>query len=56
MKASGDEALRQRLVQRAAQVDAKVAYGVVPLDGGEPICMQGDACMPTASPLITFVP
>jgi beta-lactamase class A len=55
MQTSSDESLRQRLAQRAAQVDAKVAYAVVPLDGGEPIRVQGDACMPTASAFKVYV-
>lgn len=49
MNASDDQALSAQLAERAARVDATVAYSVVPLDGGEPIRRRGDAGMPTAS-------
>jgi len=41
--------LAKQLAARAAQVDATVAYSVVPLDGGDAISAHGDATLPTAS-------
>lgn len=41
--------LAQQLAQRAAAVDAEVAYTVLPLDGGPAIRRQGDRPKPTAS-------
>jgi len=41
--------LAQQLAQRAATVDAEVAYTVLPLDGGPAIRRQGDRPKPTAS-------
>ncbi len=41
--------LEQRLAERAARVDATVAYSIVPLDGSAPIRAQADLCLPTAS-------
>jgi beta-lactamase class A len=41
--------LQEQLAARAAQVDAFVAYSIVPLDGGAGIRVNGDARLPTAS-------
>jgi len=41
--------LAARLAQRAATVEAEVAYTVLPLDGGAPIRRHGDRALPTAS-------
>ena len=41
--------LAARLAQRAAEVEAEVAYTVLPLDGGAPIRVRGDRALPTAS-------
>lgn len=41
--------LTQQLAARAAQVDATVAYTVLPLDGRAAISVHGDATLPTAS-------
>ncbi len=41
--------LDRQLAERAARVDATVAYSIVPLDGAEPIRAQADLCLPTAS-------
>ena len=41
--------LAQQLAQRAAAVDAEVAYTVLPLDGGAPIRRGGERALPTAS-------
>jgi beta-lactamase class A len=41
--------LERDLAQRAAQVEAKVAYSIVPLDGGTAIRVNAEAQMPTAS-------
>ena len=41
--------LRRQLAQRAARVDARVAYSIVALDGSEAIRVNGDARLPTAS-------
>jgi beta-lactamase class A len=48
-------ALPARLAERAAQVAATVAYAVVPLDGGEAIRVNGDACLPTASAIKLYL-
>ncbi len=41
--------LAARLAQRAAAVDAEVAYTALPLDGGPAIRCHGDRALPTAS-------
>jgi beta-lactamase class A len=46
---SSDAALADRLAARAAEVDAAVAYTILPLDGGVAIRACGDATLPTAS-------
>ena len=46
---SNDEILASQLAARAAQVDATVAYSILPLDGGAAIGAHGDARLPTAS-------
>ncbi len=47
--------LGEQLAQRVAQVDATVAYSVVPLDGGEAIRVHGDMPLPTASAYKTYL-
>jgi beta-lactamase class A len=44
-----NDELRDRLAERAAQVEAQVAYSIVPLDGGDAIGVHAEARMPTAS-------
>src|SRR5262249_36023955 len=44
-----------RLAERAAQVRARVAYSIVPLDGGEAIRAHADARMPTASTVKVYL-
>lgn len=44
-----DEGLREQVRARAAEVQARVAYSIVPLDGGAGIEADPDAQLPTAS-------
>ena len=49
MASVDDDALREQVAARAAEMPARVAYSIVPLDGGEPIQNDADAQMLTAS-------
>jgi beta-lactamase class A len=49
MATTDPSGLQEQLAARAAQVDAFVAYSIVPLDGGAAIRVNGDARLPTAS-------
>lgn len=42
-------ALAKQVAARAAQTDARVAYSIVSLDGGDALTAHGDASLPTAS-------
>jgi beta-lactamase class A len=44
-----EEGLADALLRRAASVDARVGYSIVPLDGGASIRKDASAAMPTAS-------
>ncbi len=55
MPAPEDHALAGRLAERAAQVRARVAYSVVPFDGGAAIRANADARMPTASTIKVYL-
>ena len=49
MKNADDSELRNHLAKLAEQVSARVAYSIVPLDGGPAIRANGETRMPTAS-------
>jgi beta-lactamase class A len=53
--ATADERLARELERRAAAVDARVGYSIVPFDGGAPIRRFADAAMPTASAFKLYV-
>ncbi len=49
------EGLRRQLAERAAPVDARVGYAVVPFDGGEAIRVDSAEPMPTASAIKAYL-
>jgi beta-lactamase class A len=52
---AAEEPLALAIEHRAAAVDARVGYSIVPFDGGGPIRKDADVALPTASTFKTYL-